>query len=595
MPQMKQSSSAVLPASPRWSPNGSRPLEQSEPSALRVRIAQVLVAAAAVLLVCCVVIPEHFPPWTGYHTEVLGFAAATTLLLAAAFRRSTRCGAPVVVLLALATTPWLQWMAGLVLYAGDAWVATAYVAVFAAAWWWGSNERTAAETPPTLDLIIGCLVLMAVLGAWQGLAQWLQVETFFGGWVYELVTTTRSSGNIGQPNQLATLLLMASSGCAVWMVRGRLGVLAGWALLLLFAWCLVLTQSRTGLLSAVLLVVSLAIACACRPSMRPWLKHGVAWLVVVLAGSYLLQTGAWEFAKPPLGGDAMGSVGTRPVIWRQMLFALAAHPWAGYGWLQVSIAQQEGALRLAGVEQTNYAHNILLDSAVMLGVPLTLALLGLACVWLGRRLLRLRSDDGTATAALLVVLPWAVHTMLELPHAYSYFLVPVGMLLGLFEIRTAAPEDRSWHVAPWAVHAAAAGLVVMLGALAMEYAAVEEDFRVNRFENRRLGQTPAAYVYPDLKLLTQFQDMLRAMRLRAAPGMAADDVAVLVRSARRLTWAPLEFRAALALGLNGQPDTARRHLLVIKTLFGPEVVDDARNNWKLQQDKYPVLAGIPFP
>lgn len=291
----------------------------------------------------------------------------------------------------------------------------------------------------------------------------------------------------------------------------------------------------------------------------------------------------------------MGSVGTRPVIWRQMLFALAAHPWAGYGWLQVSVAQQEGALRLAGVEQTNYAHNILLDSAVMLGVPLTLALLGLACVWLGRRLLRLRSDDGTATAALLVVLPWAVHAMLELPHAYSYFLVPVGVLLGLFEMRTAAREDRSWLVAPWVVHAAAAGLVVILVALAMEYFAVEEDFRVNRFENRRLGQTPAAYVYPDLKLLTQFGGMLRAMRLRATPGMKPEDVQTLVAASHRYTWAPLQYRTALALGLNGQPEEARRHLAVIKALFHPSIYEEGRTSWREQQQKYPELQAITLP
>jgi hypothetical protein len=194
-----------------------------------------------------------------------------------------------------------------------------------------------------------------------------------------------------------------------------------------------------------------------------------------------------------------------------------------------------------------------------------------------------------------ILLPLLVHSQLELPHAYAYFLVPAGLLLGVFDAATRREQD-SIPLPRSVLAAAALAWLGLLGALGREYALTEEDFRVNRFENRRLGETPKGYEPPKLLLLTQFGDMADAMRLRAGRAMSPEDLDTLERTSRRYTWAPLQFRTALALALNGRPREAEANLHVIADLFPKEIVDEGRDNWeRMQREEYPELAAVRFP
>ena len=138
--------------------------------------------------------------------------------------------------------------------------------------------------------------------------------------------------------------------------------------------------------------------------------------------------------------------------------------------------------------------------------------------------------------------------------------------------------------------------IALLLATGYEYAQAEEDFRVNRFENRRLGETPAEYNPPKLVLLNQLGDMLKAMRLRAKPGMTGEELATLVNSSKRYSWAPLHFRTALSLGLNNRSGEATQQLRVIKGLFAADIYEEAKANWlRLQNEQYPELSKVELP
>jgi hypothetical protein len=240
----------------------------------------------------------------------------------------------------------------------------------------------------------------------------------------------------------------------------------------------------------------------------------------------------------------------------------------------------------------------MLDLIVMVGIPVAVALLAAAAVWIVRRAFRLwhkRPTEGAVAGTLFMLVPFAVHAQLELPHAYAYFLVPVGLLLGVLDGATRNTEEGINIPRP-VVAGAAAILIALFGALAYEYSAIEEDFRITRFENRRLGETPGDYVPPEPKFLTQLGDMLAATRLRAARNMPAAELDTLARASRRYTWAPLQFRAALALALNGRPKEAAENLQVIRDLFPEDIVKEGRDNWeRLQRESYPELSAVPFP
>jgi hypothetical protein len=549
---------------------------------------------AAALMLVTAVNPDHFPPWTSFHAEAPAFGAAALLLLACCASQASHFGRPTATLLVLVATVWIQWAAGLLRYAGDAWVTTAYLVTFASAWFWAATHDRGPGQPQPLDLVMAVVLTLGMLTALQAIAQWMQLEHQLAGWVHSSASV-RSTGNLGQPNQAGTLLMMAIAAAGALVARKRIGLAVGWAWFLIGGWAVVLTQSRTALLSATLMVAAFVALTIVRPTLRSYRWHAIAWLAALFAGGWLLQSLHWDWTRPALGGEVMTSAGLRPIMWRQLLAAMGESPWVGYGWLQVSTAQQAGSIYVPGVEQTNYSHNILIDAFVMLGIPLTLLLLGLFMVWGRGRLKRLREDDGTVITSLFMLAPFCLHSMLELPHAYSYFLVPAGILIGVVASRTRDPDERT-HAVPRVVLAAVAvSFIALLAALLVEYSAVEEDYRVNRFENRRLGRTPEEYSVPNLRLLTQFESLLRAMRLRATRDMADADLETLVSAARRYTWAPLQFRAALALGLNGRPQDARRHLEIIKTMFPSEIYEEGRSQWLLQQEQYPELTAVSPP
>ena len=548
------------------------------------------------------ILSDHFPPWTSFHAEAPAFAAGVLALVSCFYFSKSQRGAlklPVAVLLplALGLIALFQWLAGQVMYGGDALVAVIYLMTFAIAWVWGYQWATVDTSGRLIEVVSAVLLVAGLITTWQVMAQWLYVEVYFNGWVLDAMKESRPTGNLGQPNQTATLLLMSVVAAVILAQKGRYGFKTLVALLVMLGWAVVLTQSRTALLSAAVLTAGYWAFNWSDPTKRRERIGALVWFGgLLLAGWLLQQANAIHVAsKQGIGAENMVTTGARPLMWMQLLAALMERPWFGYGWQQVSMAHQAGAMQIAGTTQTSYAHNAVLDLALVIGLPLAVLVLGLVAWWLLRRYPVLRKHPD-ASRALFLTLPFFVHAQLELPHAYAYFLVPVGLLLGAIDAWTRPATALTKAVSGKAALVFAAAWCALLGAVAYEYMLVEEDFRVNRFENRRLGETPEDYRPPELLLLTQFGDMLQAMRLRAEPGMTAEQLTTLERASTRYIWAPLLYRTALAHALNHQPEVAQRHLLTIKRMFHAEIYEEGRVSWlRMQKDRYPELAAVRLP
>ncbi|MDZ7920964.1 PglL family O-oligosaccharyltransferase [Rhodoferax sp.] len=371
-----------------------------------------------------------------------------------------------------------------------------------------------------------------------------------------------------------------------------------WSILAVLGLGITLTQSRTALLAALFLTIAYHLLSG--PPQNNGLNRRVVWrwLILLLITAWSFPYWAESQSVSAIGHDRMVSAGTRPLIWRQLTTALIQHPWVGWGWLQVAAALQFGALAFPGAEQTNYAHNIVLDLMLFVGMPIGVVMLALTGWWVWNRA---QQSNGKVTAkcGLFLLIPLATHAQLELPHTYAYFLVVAAVLFGAIDAEAEANVDKSIlaiKISNWAIPAFLCSWIPFLLAMGYEYSKAEEDFRINRFENRRIGVTPVEYEVPRLYLLTQLDGILRVMRLRAEPGMSNGDVDLLLRMAERYTWAPVQFRAALALGLNGRPIEANERLQVIKSLFHDDIYAEASENFKqLRDDKYPELVSVSIP
>jgi hypothetical protein len=179
---------------------------------------------------------------------------------------------------------------------------------------------------------------------------------------------------------------------------------------------------------------------------------------------------------------------------------------------------------------------------------------------------------------LLLLFPLGVHSMLEMPYTYAYFLWPALLLLGAWSGRTqhykstpantvpkASHTDR-WHgVVNWGFQGfyVAWGLVVVVS-----YSQVENALREVRFSLAQFQGAPT-HTAPDAGVLTHFEDALWALQLRPTSALSQLDMLRLERTTRRFNWHAIHARWVVALVYHERYEEVQKHLELIHNLFGP--------------------------
>lgn len=549
-------------------------------------------------LVSAWLVPLHFLPWVSWHSEVPAFLAIFLvggLVLGRVLKewRSATINMPVsaVVWLGFGLLVALQAIGGMLNFTGDALVLGLYFVLCVIAWLLGYGAETSQEESlATLEVVAITLLAGAMASALIAFAQVFDVWDEFS-WISRMPQLRRPGGNLGQPNQLATLLLMGVVSLLFLKQTGRLSTETSWLLFAVLCTGVAASESRTGLLSFVLLVL--------------WGVAGRAWaglrisLWTITLGSVLFFTLylIWPLLMASAGSFASGAqANTRPglrlVVWPQLIDAALMRPWLGWGLREVSEAHNAVAHAYEISEPFTYAHNIVLDLAVGMGLPLTSFLGLVTVVWFWRRVRATRQLLSWYCVA--AVLPFAVHAMLEFPFAYAYFLVPVMFLLGKLEALTGGRTV-------WRMNAKVAAVAMGIGAMlagwsVFEYLQIEEDFRVARFEAMRVGQTPSDHVRPKVLLLTQLGALLEGARIIPKPSMLPEQLDLARRVALRYPWPATQNRYALSLALNDNTEEALRQLRVIRALHGEKTYAEIRLNWEvLGKNKYPQLRELRLP
>ncbi|HEY8048234.1 MAG TPA: Wzy polymerase domain-containing protein, partial [Ramlibacter sp.] len=547
------------------------PSGEKTPRTGRFLLALAFGTLATLALAGAYLAPNHYPPWTSFHSEAAAFAA---LILFSAAR--TAWPAPLVAVrawwLALAVIALIaiQWRAGQIPYRGDAFLSSLYVCGWALAWWLGANSHALGTRSEPVVWLAWIIVVVAALAVAVTHLQWLRMEQVLGIFAAERGPEMRAYSNLGQPNHLASLLMMATAFALLLRATGQLGSIGCIVLVAWFSWGLTLSESRSGLLSAFCLgaiVIAKGRGVAGLPRAR-WIMLWLASLAV-LALSWGSINEALYLQEPRGAFAAKDSA--RQVIWKQCVAGIEKSPWVGYGVRQSMAGQKAGAETVEGWQSSDYAHNIILDLLLWVGVPLGLLLAGAATWWLARMLLR---TSGAPEVLLFgSILPLLVHSMFEFPFAYSYFLFPgtwaAALLARIQAERLAATQTR---LAERAARWRAAVAIVLLGAActaaAQEYLLAEEDYRVMRFELRRVGRTPEGYAPPHLVLLTQLGELLALGRVVPRENMPPEEIDRLREASVRFGWANLHLAYAMSLAMNGEPRQAERELRLLRASYG---------------------------
>lgn len=558
---------------------------------------------AFVLLFLSWLNPLHIGPWVSWHNEVLVFGAASLMFIAALRKiraQSLTLRIPYCALIwpALASVVIFQAALGRIEFLGDVVVLLFYFTLtfitIVSGFVLVANQTLQRDDQSMLLPLAAVILLGAVLSTLIAIVQTLDVWPE-SEWISRAYGLRRPGGNLAQPNQLATLQLMGLVSLNYLFSHGRLRGIAVHMLFGLLIAGVGLTESRSGVLGGAALVAFAHVHRNQALKGQPvW--YGAAGFIFLIACFKFLPVFSYQLQQagaPEVGQLAANlTAGTRLTIWPQLIEASLQHPWLGWGLRQVPMAHNAVLHNYASAEAFTYAHNIILDLVVGIGYPLTIAAVGLFSFWAFKRLRALTDPGSWYCMALLI--PLLVHSLLEFPFAYAYFLMPVALAIGVLEARLFPNNaiEVKWVYA-------AIGHAIFVAVLVWstwEYIAIEEDFRIARFEALRIGHTSPSYDRPKIVLLTQMDAVLAGIRMVPEPAMPAVSIEQARKVAMRFPWPATQNRYALSLALNGNPDEAVRQLKVMRAIHGEKTYQGIKANWQeLASSKYPQLSAVALP
>jgi hypothetical protein len=524
-------------------------------------------------------------PWLSWHGEWPLFAAVLGSALAAVRAlphegNDLRLPSLVIVPCFVALIAIAQAVAMPQVFAGDAIVVSFYALGAATCLALGGN---ASKKEHLARVLASAMLLVAVISSFMALAQVLDVWWSLD-WIARPSHVRRPGANLGQPNHLATLLVMGLASLQyLWMTEFQrwksVTAVLGFVLLL----GILVTESRTGLLSLWCLI-------AWNVAYR---RHGGNWRsVMILVGIGALQIvgfAIWPHifdayynpgAEPHVSATANIAVGARWQAWGSLWHAALDHPWMGWGLRNIAEAYIKYSDTTQSLELFAYSHNILLDVVVGAGWPVALVLI--VCVLRGAGRIS-RNAGGTPVGQMMVgvCIPVAVHSMLEYPYAYAYFLFPLCLAMGVL---ASSANDILVIRLPTGLAKFAVVCGMLLGiTLFWEYWQLEEDFRLVRFESAHVGSSSEVKAVSSPHLLTQLGAVVKVMRMPLICAPSDKEISELRKTRNRYLWLPLQRKLALALALSGKLEAAQLEFNAIRALWGAKAELEVREQWSAKR------------
>lgn len=383
-------------------------------------------------------------PWTASSQDYLWFLGLI-LFLVLFYKKNVNVPILLIPLFIICLIPFIQFIFGQVYYFSTTFFSFCFLFGFLASILYGYNSTRLAGKENIIKYIAYFFSLVGFFSSLLAIAQWLQISH-----PYMLnLSHNRPYANLGQPNQLATLLIL--SICSLLFLYERMRSKSVFLILSLpiIVWALALTQSRTTWVTLFILFIIYIVK-----KVR-FEKKSTAYIALISVFIYLFIfifnaeiSEYLNLVKPiPMQERLNGGVG-RIEMWKHMYYAAMQQPWLGYGWFQTTIAQLEGVLIFKNEGNLSSAHNIVIDLVLWVGIPFTVLIIGYGLYLIKRIFLSIHSLPQLYVFMMMLCI--LVHAQLEFPLYYSYFLFPLGFFIGVLLIESNCKyfllNEKSKHI-----------------------------------------------------------------------------------------------------------------------------------------------------
>lgn len=311
--------------------------------------------------------------------------------------------------------------------------------------------RRAAANEGVLRVVVLALLAAAVLSSVLGIAQYLGLAREWSPWVNQPIKGD-AFANLRQRNQFASLTSLGLVALLGWIASqsktthrpSTIGWVCG-AMLNVLAAGVACSMSRTGamqwlMISGLMAVWAWRVMPPKAEGYKVLMGFALAAPLLVVLWSVLMPwlalqtTGEWGASMIlRLTGQSQdyAMCGGRRVLWSNVLTLIAQHPWLGWGWGETDYAHfMTGYNSLRFCDLLDNAHDFPLHLALEFGVPMALAVMLSACIWVVRRQPWREQQSWRVMAwGLLIVL--GLHSLVEYPLWYGPFQMTLGFAVGV--------------------------------------------------------------------------------------------------------------------------------------------------------------------
>lgn len=387
-----------------------------------------------VLLGISYLVPLHYNPWLTFLSEILVFSSCVFLFLAF-FKEKIILPKILIPLFLLSFLPLFQYFFGQVYFFSHAIINTTYlitlfliiVIVF------NIVNKSECEKNYFFIKINQMFVVIGLVNTFLAIYQWLNLD--FNTSLVTSLEGSRPFANFAQPNNMATFQIIAFLGLIYLYLKQRVNFYLFFILTITFIFSIALTQSRTAVVALMSLLLVLIFFRKIAYT-KVLFYYFFSVFIYFLFSIYLVNISnfiakIFELNIVNISSSVERGVSSsgRIDFWIQMYYAILERPWFGYGWNQTALAQYQNMEKYPiGVWITS-SHNLLVDIIVWCGIPIGVSFILYFIYIIFSSILKIKKIEELFAFCMIVTL--LVHSMLEYPLHYAYFLIPFGIFIAI--------------------------------------------------------------------------------------------------------------------------------------------------------------------
>lgn len=461
-------------------------------------------------------IPNHYLPWTTFHSDFImsvayGIPCLVFFFVCRQVKFEFKSVHFLTIILFLACL--VSRIVGWVPY----WTQTALPAIYLFGFLLSVclGQILAEKHRNSIGLVVFVPPLIAsVVSVGLQLAQWLHTPEYgiTDIWISGS-SGIRPAANMNQPNQLGTLLLWGMAAIIWLRFKGVLGNATTSMALVYLGFGVGLTLSRTAILSFVAIYFVFVVLNLRKFKFKYLYVYALVGFSIYSAWNLHSIVPQWLGLNGFEGSGVEGlnrDNGIRLVIWKMFVEAGVSKILFGFGPmmnLQAQFSQLANYPMLGNVLYAN-AHNIFLEIWIWFGLPLAVVVVTIFIKWIFSLRWIFQKDFGEEQLFLFMLLVVLVHANLELPLHHAYFLLPTGLLVGVLMVGGNHSLNKQIILLSGRtlfLLSCVALLIVFF--IAHEYMKIERQVTIYRFKSHNILNTPNPEV-PSVILLDQLADQL---------------------------------------------------------------------------------------